>query len=302
MEKLNRSPFFYVGDKYKLLKQLLPLFPESIEGRFVEPFVGGGSVYLNTNYKNCLLNDSNEHVVKLHKFLSSFKSTEVLMSEAEKIIKKYNLSYSYKIQNFDQKLVTKFPKTYFAEMNRENYLTLRTKFNKNQDQNLMELYILMIYGFNRMLRFNSIGEFNIPVGNVDFNENVFNALDNYVKVNKSKNVKFSTDDFKDFFSNNTFDSKDLIYVDPPYLISNSEYNKYWTEDDDLTLYGELDRLNDKKIKFVLSNILSHKGLENKILKKWSKKYNLQHISSNYISYHDNSQKKSKEVVITNFNV
>ena len=26
MEKLNRSPFFYVGDKYKLLKQLLPLF------------------------------------------------------------------------------------------------------------------------------------------------------------------------------------------------------------------------------------------------------------------------------------
>ena len=160
----------------------------------------------------------------------------------------------------------------------------------------------MIYGFNRMLRFNSIGEFNIPVGNVDFNENVFNALDNYVKVNKSKNVKFSTDDFKDFFSNNTFDSKDLIYVDPPYLISNSEYNKYWTEDDDLTLYDELDRLNDKKIKFVLSNVLSHKGLENKILKKWSKKYNLQHISSNYISYHDNSQKKSKEVVITNFNI
>ena len=86
------------------------------------------------------------------------------------------------------------------------------------------------------------------------------------------------------------------------MISNSEYNKYWTEDDDLTLYDELDRLNDKKIKFVLSNILSHKGLENKILKKWSKKYNLQHISSNYISYHDNSQKKSKEVVITNFNI
>ena len=55
MEKLNRSPFFYVGDKYKLLKQLLPLFPENIEGRFVEPFVGGGSVYLNTKYKNCLL-------------------------------------------------------------------------------------------------------------------------------------------------------------------------------------------------------------------------------------------------------
>ena len=39
-----------------------------------------------------------------------------------------------------------------------------------------------------------------------------------------------------------------------------------------------------------------------MLKHSSKKYNLQHISNNYISYHDNSQKKSKEVVITNFNL
>lgn len=300
MEKLNRSPFFYVGDKYKLLKQLLPLFPEDIEGRFVEPFVGGGSVYLNTNYDNCLLNDSNEHVVKLHKFLSSYKSIESLMNDAEEIVNKYNLSYSYKNQDFDKSIVKKFPKTYFAEMNRENYLRLRTEFNINPDQKLMQLYILMIYGFNRMLRFNSKGEFNIPVGNVDFNQNVYSALDNYLQVNRLKKIKFTNLDFRDFFSKNKFDKKDFIYVDPPYLISNSEYNKYWTQEDDLQLYRELDQLDNKKIRFILSNILSHKGMENEELKKWSKKYNLKYINSNYISYHDNSQKKSKEVVISNY--
>ncbi|AWK62499.1 hypothetical protein C6B36_09245, partial [Helicobacter cinaedi] len=45
-----RSPFFYVGDKYKLMPQIRRLFPSKIQ-TYVEPFVGGGSSFLNT----CLL-------------------------------------------------------------------------------------------------------------------------------------------------------------------------------------------------------------------------------------------------------
>ena len=40
----------------------------------------------------------------------------------------------------------------------------------------MHLYLLLIFGFNRMLRFNSKGEYNLPVGNVDFNKNTETAL------------------------------------------------------------------------------------------------------------------------------
>ena len=98
---LIRSPFFYVGDKYKLLKQLLPLFPENIKGRFVEPFVGGGSVYLNTNYNKCLLNDANSEVIELHKFLSTFQNIADLEYEYEKYIKKYKLTYSFKNKDFE---------------------------------------------------------------------------------------------------------------------------------------------------------------------------------------------------------
>ena len=67
-----RSPFFYVGDKYKLMPQISSLFPENIN-RLIEPFAGGGSVFLNTNAKKYLANDKNEYMVKLHKFLFSFK-------------------------------------------------------------------------------------------------------------------------------------------------------------------------------------------------------------------------------------
>ena len=44
-KKIVRSPFFYVGDKYKLIEEISSYFPDDIE-KFVEPFVGGGSVFI----------------------------------------------------------------------------------------------------------------------------------------------------------------------------------------------------------------------------------------------------------------
>ena len=47
-EVIVRSPFFYVGDKYKLMPQLKSLFPDDIDN-YIEPFVGGGSSFLNSS-------------------------------------------------------------------------------------------------------------------------------------------------------------------------------------------------------------------------------------------------------------
>ena len=46
-KQILRSPLFYVGDKYKLMEEIGTYFPDNI-GKFVEPFVGGGSVFMNT--------------------------------------------------------------------------------------------------------------------------------------------------------------------------------------------------------------------------------------------------------------
>lgn len=66
-----RSPFFYVGDKYKLMKQLLPLFPKDIETYF-EPFCGGGSSFLNVNAAKYVLGDVDEYMIKLHNMLNTY--------------------------------------------------------------------------------------------------------------------------------------------------------------------------------------------------------------------------------------
>ena len=61
-----RSPFFYVGDKYKLMPQLKQLMPKHI-GQYIEPFVGGGSSFLNSQGTSYLLNDIDFYVVELHR-------------------------------------------------------------------------------------------------------------------------------------------------------------------------------------------------------------------------------------------
>ena len=184
--RIIRSPLFYVGDKYKLLKEIIPLFPEKIEN-FYEPFVGGGSVFLNVKAKNYFLNDLNSGLIQLQASLqSNSKSTISLVSRYEKLARKYGLSLSFLGNNVSDELKKKYPKTYFSHSNKSAYNNLRAAYNSSKKKSPELLYLLIIYGFNRMIRFNSKGEFNLPVGNVDFNSNVVKALIEYEKTINTK--------------------------------------------------------------------------------------------------------------------
>jgi DNA adenine methylase len=107
-------------------------------------------------------------------------------------------------------------------------------------------------------------------------------------------------DFRDFFKKNRITKKDFVYLDPPYLITFSEYNKIWNDGSETDLLTILDSLDKKGILFAISNVTHYKGKTNNIFLKWSKKYSCHPIKSNYISYHDNSVKSFNEVLVTNY--
>lgn len=151
-----------------------------------------------------------------------------------------------------------------------------------------------------MLRFNGNGGFNLPVGNVDFNKNVVDALNNYFDFVKNRKIKFTIKDFRKFFEKREFFKNDFVYFDPPYLITSSEYNKLWSKKEETDLLDLIDELDKKKVKFALSNVTHYNGSRNDLLIEWVKKYNVRNIQSNYISYHNNGKKKIKEVLITNY--
>ena len=297
---IYRSPLFYVGDKYKLLPEIKTLFPKKIN-RFIEPFTGGGSVFLNVNAKQYLLNDLDENVVKIHRFLiQQAKNPSSFFEKIEQKIYKYGLSHSYIKDVVPLELKEQWKKTYYAKFNKTGFQKLKEDFNKSNRDDILHLYLLLIYGFNRMLRFNSKGEYNLPVGNVDFNKNVQNALLNYFRIVKDKKIFFYNLDFITFIKQFDFQRDDFVYLDPPYLITFSEYNKYWNEQSEQKLINLLDELHEKNVKFAISNVTHYKGKINNHFLEWSKKYYSFDINSNYISYHDNTIKSFKEVLITNY--
>ncbi|WP_288516119.1 Dam family site-specific DNA-(adenine-N6)-methyltransferase [uncultured Treponema sp.] len=301
MKKIKqiRSPLFYTGDKYKLIPELKKYFPDKID-KFVEPFVGGGSVFLNIEANDFYENDIDKNIISIHKYLSSFANSEDLLNILLSKIDEYEFSCSYKGKTVPDELRKKYVKTYFAKYNNESYKQLKEKYNNSDRTDIADLYLLLIYGFNRMLRFNQKGEFNLPVGNVDFNQNVFDSLTDYIKLTNKKNPHWSNTDYKEFLSNINIKESDFIYLDPPYLITSSEYNKRWSQNDDIELCNLLDAFDKKNISFAMSNVIDYKGKENTELLKWAEKYNIHSIKSNYINYHDNTIKTFREVLITNY--
>lgn len=298
-EKPFRSPLFYTGDKYKLILEIKKYFPNGIH-RFIEPFVGGGSVFMNVEAESFCLNDIDENIIALHKYLSSFKNADALFAVLFSKIEKYSFSCSLKNDVIPKELKEKYVKTYFARYNKNAYLKLRDDFNAQTKKDFADLYLLLIYGFNHMLRFNQYGVFNLPVGNVDFNKNVYDALSNYINLANKKKIDWFNLDYKNFLNKINFQKDDFVYLDPPYLITSSEYNKLWNQKNDDELFALLDEFNSRKIKFALSNVAEYKGKENAALLKWSRKYAAHPIKSNYINYHDNTIKSFSEVLITNY--
>lgn len=279
MEKYIKSPLNYTGGKYKLLNQILPLFPEDIN-TFVDLFTGGCNVAINVNANRIIANDLCSEVISVYEGIQN-GTTEENIRMIEKTINEYSLS----------------------KENKEGYLELRSYYNEgNKDWYIF--YTLIAYAFNNQIRFNKKGEFNIPFGKdrSDFNPALKQKFRDFSDAIHNKNIKFTNYDFRKL-SVDKLKENDFVYLDPPYLITDATYNMGWNEEAEKDLLSLCDRLNEKGIKFAISNVLEHNGSKNEILIEWSKKYNINYLNYNYsnCNYHkkDNGH-KSIEVLITNY--
>lgn len=120
-KSVNRSPLFYVGDKYKLISEIKTHFPAHIR-QFIEPFVGGGSVFLNVDAEKYVLNDLDSEVIGLHQFLcGQANRSEQFFKEMFALIDEYGLSCSYLRDDVPEAMKAAYKKTYFAKYNRESF-------------------------------------------------------------------------------------------------------------------------------------------------------------------------------------
>ena len=67
--KKQRAFLKWAGGKYGLVEDIQRHLPEA--RKLVEPFVGAGSVFLNTDYEQYLLADINPDLINLYNLLKS---------------------------------------------------------------------------------------------------------------------------------------------------------------------------------------------------------------------------------------
>ena len=296
--EIIQSPLNYTGAKQKLLPQLKPYFPQNYS-RFVDLFAGGGSVTANLVKDNqaisYLMNDSEKHVIEFFEYLSKVDINDFIKN-VERKIKEYGLSNT---KEFGYQYYSVDSASGLSIYNKEKFLKLRADYN--EDPNPLLFYLLVVYGFNNQIRFNREGKYNLPVGKRDFNKKMEKKLIKFANLMKYGNIDYSSKDFREI----DIKRDDFIYADPPYLITNASYNENggWSEQDEKELYSYLDNANKNSVKFALSNVIIHKGKENKILKQWASKYNLYVLDYNYNNSNYHSKAKlsdTVEVLVTNY--
>lgn len=275
-----KSPINYIGNKYRLIGQIIPLFPDKIN-MFVDVFGGSGTVLINTKAEHYLYNDINPYVVSIFKGLVEQETDEVV-NKIENIISEYSLS----------------------KTNKEGFEKLREDYNNGRND-WITLYTLMCHSFNHQFRFNNQHQYNSSFGK---NRSYFSdrqRKDLYdMKKTISTDITISSKSFMDI-DYSDFNEKDLLYFDPPYFNSVGNYNdgkrgfEGWTEQHEKQLLELLDKLNEQGTRFALSNNLKY---ENPMLEKWKEKYIVHFLKGDYVNcnYHKIDRSKDCEVLITNY--
>jgi len=182
----HRAFLKWAGGKYTLVERLNREFPKT-QKVLVEPFVGAGSVFLNTQFEHYVLNDINRDLIELYKLLKN--DCEHYISES---------------------------RGYFtAEFNAEDrYYQLRERFNNCQDT--LERSILFLYlnrhGYNGLCRYNKSGGFNVPFGR--YKAPYYPEKELRFFSQKASRAKFTCRPFQEVLLES--EKSAVIYCDPPY--------------------------------------------------------------------------------------
>lgn len=184
---LRVRPFLkWAGGKSALSEQIIAGLPNG--KTLVEPFVGSGAIFLNSNYQRYILNDINVDLINCYQTLQEQGAQYIV--DLKKLFSRKNNSA-------------------------ERYYALRDKFNASFDP--YERALIFVYlnrhGYNGLCRYNRSGNFNVPFGR--YKAPYFPEDELHLFYAKSKRARFRTENFPTLFRKAR--RGQVFYCDPPYV-------------------------------------------------------------------------------------
>lgn len=222
-------PFLkWAGGKYRLVERIKAVLPPG--KRLIEPFVGSGAMFLNTDYPAYLLADTNADLINLY----------------------------CRLQTEGEAFITYCHTFFRPETNeKEWFYELRTQFNQTSDQR--EKAALFVYlnkhCFNGLCRYNSKGQFNVPFGR--YKQPHFPETEMRFFWQKAQKAEICQGTFTETMA--AAIPGDVVYCDPPYhaLSKTANFTSYsdtpfgWTQQEQLAKMAR--ELADRDIPVLISN-------------------------------------------------
>jgi DNA adenine methylase len=222
-------PFLkWAGSKYNCLSHVLNALPKT--NRLIEPFAGSGCVFINTQYADYLIAESNLDLISIYKQLQ--------------------------LEGGD---FIDYCASYFCDANNsaEQYYAMRDLFNHCDEKRQRSALFLYLnrHGFNGLCRYSKTGIYNVPFGFYSKPHFPRRRLEFFYQ--KSAAVTFLHADFSETFKQAK--AGDLIYCDPPYapIEQKSNFSSYTGKkfgEDEQILLAEISKaaVNDG-VTVVISN-------------------------------------------------
>ncbi|OGT35713.1 MAG: DNA adenine methylase [Gammaproteobacteria bacterium RBG_16_51_14] len=193
------KPFLkWPGGKYRLVEDIGEALGTGT--RLVEPFLGSGAVFLNTDYEKYLLADNNQDLINLYICLRD--NGEDFIEYSRSFFEKFN--------------------------NKDSYYEFRKVFNSTNDVLLKSALFIYLnrHCYNGLCRYNSSGGFNTPFG--QYKKPLFPEQAMRSFITRSQKAEMITSDFRKTLGR--AEKGDVVYCDPPYtpLSTTSRFTDYYT--------------------------------------------------------------------------
>jgi len=241
-DKTQKPLLIWLGGKRRLMPQILELLPPG--RRLIEPFVGGASVFMGTDYDRYLLADANADLINVYKQLQRHGEDFIALCE------------SYFVPEYDT----------FLQAYRHGYL---------DDINRCAIYIyLNRHGFRGKMSY-TIKENLLSCGYGWQKKPYFPRDEMRAFYTKSQRATFEVAGFEETISQAV--AGDVIYCDPPYSpLGNSKeaFVGYtadgFSADDHRRLASLAEQAADRGIPVLISN---HDTPETRNLYRYASKIN-----------------------------
>lgn len=178
------------GGKSDEIKMFEKYFPENYS-KYIEPFVGGGSVFFYLNPNNAIINDVHKELIDLYKSIGNKKSLDI---------------YDFMVNTPNDE---------------DTYYNIRDRMEINTElDSAKRFYYQRKTCFRGMLRYNKDGKFNIPFGkykNINYTELLNKNYENLLARTEILNKDF------EYVFENYNDENNFMFLDPPY---DSEFTDY----------------------------------------------------------------------------